>query len=80
MAANPLKPSPAVLSKLGSIAVHVSELLGATWHQFDRIALEQLLQDAEVRDWIAAMDGMAMLPKKRTIEDLRMAANRGRKK
>jgi hypothetical protein len=63
--ANPLQPSPSLLSKLGSIAVHVDELLSPNGHAFDRIALESLINDREVRDWIRNMDEMAMLPKKR---------------
>jgi len=63
--ADPLKPSPGLLSKLGSIAVHVDEFLSPSGHAFDRIALKSLLDDAEVREWIKQMDSMAMLPKKR---------------
>ena len=65
MTIDPLKPSVALLSKLGSIAVHVEELLSPKGHDFDKIALEQLLNDAEVKVWISDMDQMAMLPKKR---------------
>lgn len=60
-----LKPDLAVLVKLGSIAVHVEEYMSADGHPFDRTALETLLADADVREWIAKMDAMAMLPKKR---------------
>lgn len=64
-AANPLKPSPSLLVKLGSIAVHVEELASPTGHHFDKIALASLLNDPEVKDWIAQMNAMAMLPVKR---------------
>ena len=52
---DPLKPSLALLSKLGSIAVHVDEMLGADGHAFDRAALQTLLDDKEVKAWIKAM-------------------------
>lgn len=60
-----LKPSAALLVKLGSIAVHAEELLSPTGHHFDRIAIQSLLEDPEVVAWRAQMDSMAFLPKKR---------------
>jgi hypothetical protein len=51
--------------KLGSIAVHADELTSPTGHAFDRVALQSLLQDAEVAAWLKEMDAMAFLPKKR---------------
>lgn len=62
---NPLSPTPTLLCKLGSIIVHVDELHSPGGHGYDKIALEQLLADPEVTEWMKAMDGMAMLPKKR---------------
>ena len=62
---DPMKPGIALLVKLGSIAVHAEEYLSPKGHGYDKVALEQLLADPEVRAWIAAMDGMAMLPRKR---------------
>lgn len=62
---NPLQPAPGLLCKLGSIAVHVDEMLSAGGHQFDRIATENLIWDSEVQEWLRAMDGLAMIPKKR---------------
>jgi hypothetical protein len=63
--ADMLKPSPALLCKLGSIVVHAEELLSPGGHEFDRAALQTLFGDAEVRAWIGAMDAAAMVPKKR---------------
>lgn len=63
---DPLKPDIALLSKLGSIAVHVDECLSPLAHEFDTFAIRQLLNDEEVREWIKAMDAMALLPKKRS--------------
>jgi hypothetical protein len=62
---NAMKPSPSLLCKLGSIAVHAEEMLSPSGHDFDRIALKSVLDDAEVKQWISEMDSMAMLPKKR---------------
>ena len=62
---NPLKPTCSVLCKLGSIAVHVQEMVSAKGHHFDKVALESLLTDQEVTGWLYDMDKLAMLPKKR---------------
>ncbi len=60
-----LNPSINLLVKLGSIAVHVDEMLSPDGHNFDRVAIEQLLKDPEVKDWIKQMTAAAMLPVKR---------------
>jgi len=60
-----LTPPIPLLVKLGSIAVHVDEMLSVHGHEFDKVALQQLLADAEVKEWIAAMTKLAMLPVKR---------------
>lgn len=73
---NPLQPSPSLLSKLGSIAVHVDEMFSITGHSFDRTVTEQLISDPEVREWLTEMGKMAMLPVKRTTEDVRLAAKK----
>lgn len=62
---DPLKPSVALLIKLGSIAVHVDELLSPKGHEYDKAAIKTLLSDSEVTEWIAKMDKMAFLPVKR---------------
>ena len=64
---DPLKPGPALLVKLGSIAVHVDEMLSPGGHTFDRHALGTLLRDAEVIEWRKQMDAMAMLPVMRNV-------------
>ncbi len=58
-------PSLALLSKLGSIAVHADEMLSEDGHLFDKVALRQLLNDAEVTQWIKSMG--PMLPVKRKL-------------
>ena len=54
-----------VLVKLASLAVHVEEYFSAGCHRFDKTAIDQLLADPEVRDWIAKMTEKGMLPVKR---------------
>jgi hypothetical protein len=63
--ANPLRPTASLLVKLGSIAIHAEELLSPTGHPLDRVAMQTLYGDEEVKDWIAQMNAMAMLPVKR---------------
>lgn len=63
--ADPLHPSPSLLSKLGSIAVHADEGLGSKGHQFDLAAISALVSDREVIDWLDAMGKMALLPVRR---------------
>lgn len=61
-----LAPPPALLIKLGSIIVHYEEMLSPGGHGLDKIALDDLLNDAEVKDWLETMDRGAFLPKKRS--------------
>lgn len=65
-AIDPLHPSVAVLVKLGSALVHVDELLSPEGHDLDASALRALLADPEVVGWVEAMNGMALLPVKRS--------------
>jgi hypothetical protein len=60
---NPTKPKLSLLVKLGSIAVHCEELLSPGGHAFDKTALDGLLNDPEVKEWIKAMG--AFMPVKR---------------
>lgn len=62
---DPLKPSAALLIKLGSMVVHYEEMLSRKGHEFDKHALDTLNSDLEVREWFAAMHKLAMLPVKR---------------
>ena len=52
---DPLKPSLALLTKLGSIAVHTEEFLSSNSHEFDHHALDTLLKDPDVQAWIKDM-------------------------
>jgi hypothetical protein len=65
VSSDPLKPGITLLVKLGSIAVHVEEILSPKGHEFDRYALQTLLDDPEVKEWIGQMNKMAMIPVRR---------------
>lgn len=65
MSSNPLKPTPTLLVKLGSIAVHVEEMLSPKGHHFDKAVLDSLLSDPEVKAWLEQMDKLALIPRKR---------------
>ena len=60
---DPMKPSVILLCKLGSIAVHTEEALSPNGHPYDFEAVNLLLADVEVQDWIKEMG--VFLPKKR---------------
>lgn len=60
-----LTPKPSLLCKLGSIVVHVEELLSPSGHPADKAALDTLLTDPEVRYWLSAMQAGGYLPVKR---------------
>lgn len=62
---NPLSPSAGLLAKLGSIAAHAEEMLSPLGHGFDKIALESVMADPEVIEWMDAMRKMALLPVRR---------------
>lgn len=63
---NPLDPTPSTLCKLGSIVVHALELASPNGHAFDKVALDALLKDPEVVEWMQGMTELAMLPVRRT--------------
>ena len=61
----PLQPSAQLLCKLGSIIVHVEEMMSPKGHEVDHMALEVGLKDEEVQQWLQQMREMAFLPVKR---------------
>jgi len=58
-------PPLSLLVKLGSIAVHAEEFFSPKSHECDKVALEVLLRDKEVQQWIKKMTKAAILPLKR---------------
>ncbi len=63
---DPFKPSASLLAKLGSLIVHYQEALSSKGHQYDHAAIATLETDPEVFEWLIRMDGMSMIPRKRT--------------
>lgn len=61
----PLNPTPSLLCKLGSLAVHVEKMLSYNGHVFDRVAMVGLIEDEEVQRWLKEMDQLALVPRKR---------------
>jgi hypothetical protein len=61
-----LKPSVPLLCKLASAMVHVDEFFSADGHPLDRIALQALLDDPEVRAWLDEMSAASLTPQRRT--------------
>mgnify|MGYP001566040157 CR=1 FL=1 len=59
-------PSLTLLVKLGSLVIHIEEMLSDTGHSFDIDAITSLLNDKEVKTWIAEMNKDALLPVKRS--------------
>jgi hypothetical protein len=57
-------PPLGLLCKLGSIIVHAEEMMQPDGHDFDRVAMETLLADRDVRKWIDDMG--SLLPLKRS--------------
>lgn len=62
---DPLKPTIGLLVKVGSFVRHVEEADSDSAHEFDWSAIRGLAADHEVREWMSAMDAMALLPVKR---------------
>ena len=60
-----LKPSVSILCKLGSLFIHIEEVLSKEAHEFDIAAIKQILNDEEVKEWILEMDKLALITKKR---------------
>jgi hypothetical protein len=54
----------ALMVKLASVVVHVEELLSSDGHEFDQKALEGLVIDAEVKEWLRSIPSV-LLPVKR---------------
>lgn len=66
--ADPLKPSPALLAKLGSVIVHFLEGHADGGHAFDIQAMNSILKDAEVIEWMRSMTALALLPVRRPVQ------------
>lgn len=54
-----------LVAKLGSIIVHIEEMLSPKGHKFDVIALKGLMNDFEVQELLKKLKSMALIPEKR---------------
>lgn len=62
---NVLKPSASILTKLGSLYIHIEETISNKGHSFDIESIKGILADEELQEWIKGMDKLALIPKKR---------------
>jgi hypothetical protein len=63
---DPLKPSAGLLCKIVSAVVHADEMREPGAHHFDKIALDKVLDDPEVKEWVEAMTVGGFAPVKRS--------------
>lgn len=61
-----LNPKARLLAKLSAIVVHAEEWLSDNRHGNDLTALQVLLADAEVQEWVQGMVKLALAPLKRS--------------
>lgn len=66
MVRNPLAAEASTLIKVGSALVHALEFIGPSPAPEDKAALDRLLEDPEMSDWLVAMSERALLPVPRT--------------
>jgi len=60
-----LKPTPQLLIKLGSIIVHYEEWISGNGHELDKITIDAMMKQDDVKEWFKGMNEMALLPLKR---------------
>jgi len=66
MATDVLKPSLALLAKLSAVVVHLEEWLSEDGHPNEKIALDGVLYDPEVQEWVREMEARTLAPLKRS--------------
>lgn len=64
MTKTPLRPTPALLAKLGSLIVHQQLAATADGPYADRIVMQVLLEDPEVKEWLWGMAYMGFVTTK----------------
>lgn len=60
-----LKPDASLLSKLGSLIIHYEEWTSKSGHQLDKVAIDTITSDPEVKQWVKQMNNLSLLPLKR---------------
>jgi hypothetical protein len=63
--ANWLTLTPALAVKIGSLIVHTDEYLSPGGHEYDGVAIKDLLSQDDVQAWLKSFP-LAMLPVKRS--------------
>jgi hypothetical protein len=63
-----LKPQISLLIKLGSLITHYEEYNSYDGHSLDKVAIDSLTNDREVKEWLSGMNKLAFLPQKRNIK------------
>lgn len=63
-----LKPTPALLAKLGSLIYHLEEAMDSGGHPADVQAAATLREDPDVIEWFRAMQDLALVPVKRNLK------------
>ena len=64
-----IRPSVDVAIKVASALVHAQEFMSAAGHPHDQLAFDSLMGDREVRSWLATLNAMALLPRKRSNDE-----------
>jgi hypothetical protein len=64
---NPLKPTPALLAKLGSLIYHLEEAMDSGGHPDDLQAAVTLREDPDIKEWFQGMAELALVPVKRRL-------------
>jgi hypothetical protein len=59
---DPLRPTLAVLCKLGSLAAHTKEMMNNRGHAFDLNAIQGLIADPDLNAWMEEMQKLALVP------------------
>ena len=54
--------TPSLACKLASVVVHTEEGLSQEGHPFDLEALNAMVKDAEVKEWISGMQEASLAP------------------
>lgn len=65
-----LTPSMALLAKIGSVIVHFDEYHSTDGHAHDFESAMQLLNDIEVKVWLARMKELALIPELRNKKEV----------
>lgn len=65
---DPLKPSVALIAKLGSVVVHAQEAFSPNAHPLDVEAIRGLAADPEITEWLSALQKQGLVPVKRATQ------------